>query len=225
VAADLVGVWGMQFVGINLQQTWQDAELDRGMVVLRPDQTGSFYLLATAMPRWIDRLDDVRMDFTWRLQDGKLLVVTDEGEEAFVVSAGKQLIFGFQPEAGEGVQDYNLNVFLKLDLNELPKPVRHIPLYSPVRDGWGEMGFAGWLYTGAWPWIYSQSIGWLYATEGDGMRLWVHDPALGWLLTDPLMFPYFFGPEPGAVYYLDTRADFTPETRRLFAYHLQRWIH
>jgi hypothetical protein len=231
---DVVGVWGLQFFDMSQGNApmayWRSMGSEKALIDLRADLTGTYYSLAVSDWQWIDSVDEMRMDFTWNVDGGSIVVTApdvDDGEgvHAFTVSAshGFALKFGAETTANEQYQE--LDILIKLDLAAVPPPVRHTPLYEPLRNGWGQVGFAGQVYTGLWPWVYSPNLGWLRFAEGDGRRLWLHDQQLGWLLTDPLMFPYFFGPEEGAIYYLDMRrGEVTPDDRHFYAYHLGRWM-
>jgi hypothetical protein len=231
---DVTGVWGMLFFDIYFGSgpwgDWKSMGGEKAMIELRPDLTGTLYSLALSDLQWLEDSSEMRVDFTWAVDGGDIVITAPDeeggvGVHVFPVSAGGDLAIKFDAESGSAETFQELDLLVRLDLLEAPKPVRHIPLYEPLRDGWGNIGFAGSVYTGLWPWVYSSNLGWLYFAEGDGRRLWMHDRQLGWLLTDPLIFPYFLGTGAGEVYYLDRRrGEVTPDNRHFYAYHLGRWI-
>ncbi len=225
---ELAGVWGMQTLELWSDSGWwgeaRGVGLDKGLLELRPDGTGTYFLMATSFN---PDEGDGKQDFRWRPAGDRIVATDDRGNTLaeVLIAAGRNVgVFHEADVWGTNFRSQKLDLLVRLGATEVPKPVRYIPLYEPVRDGWGRIGFAGWAYTALWPWVYSANLGWLYFTEGDGRRIWMHDARLGWLLTGPRMFPFFFGPGDNEVYYLEVRGPVTPDARRFYAYHTGNWI-
>ena len=89
-----------------------------------------------------------------------------------------------------------------------------------ISAGWKEAGWFGFYYAQYYPWVYHVNLGWVHVTEDESNGAWLYRETLGWLWTNPNLFPYLFRNTNSNWLYLDTT--FGPT--RYYDYSVSNWV-
>lgn len=78
-----------------------------------------------------------------------------------------------------------------------PTMVQKSYLWAPypwVEGNWRAVPRLGWINDGRYPWHWHPQQGWLWSKSDTASALWFYDSELGWIFTNPTVYPYLYCP-------------------------------
>jgi len=120
-------------------------------------------------------------------------------EQAFPIQVHNAQLDTDEDGTPDGIE-YRLGTN-RIDPNSKPARISHTATLL-ADSGWMEVSWLGIYMDQHNDWIYHSSLGWLYVSPQLAQNgFWIWDTQLHWLWTRDDIFPYFYSPDSGWLYY------------------------